>query len=809
MNRFTLGYASLLWLLFAAPAHALPETLAYEGQLVNGVMPVQGPVDLRVNFFNVPAAGAAVWTELHPGVDLFEGYFRIDLGSVEALDPAVFDNDIYVAVSIDGAAEHGPRHPVRSLAAAFIGVEARGAIGHIHPTEVRINNRLVIDLNGNWVGDPAGRRGVAGAQGGAGPVGPEGPQGPAGPGGQNGSADTPLEIRDKLRTVDGAGSGVDADTLAGVHAAGLPRTPAQVMALLKQADGAGSGIDADTLDGFHAGDFPSLPAQVKALVLQADGAGSGLDGDRLDGHSSEAFVRTPAHVRDRLADVDGVNSGFDVDSLDGLDSTRFLRIDVDDTVDGDLTVDAILRAGAIDGYRATPSAAPPVACIRANRGRWYFDTDGGYFAGCDGAVWQRLGQGVGGGPSFVPVLPDITYKTGIAEANYEPASWGNAGAHNITINKGSATTWLRVQHTATNGYYMTCHGSAASWRITVDGVAQRELRSHGSTRAGWRMKPTTMGWMIPPLPVGNHVIRLQVIKYGCANDVRTGWAGLGTFTVEEIAPDRLAVKRHMSDTRYTPNSWADLPERRLSYDKKTADSILEITYTDTLGYSMVGGNASACSWRLLMDGKPTTGRAHTYNGNSAGWRIDGRQIAWRLDHVTKGDHHFQIQVIRHDPARTSECLAGWPNAATANSLSVVERDRGNFALRRNMYDTRSTPNTFSDLPERSVVHTKNAAATAVRVTYQDTLGYHMTGHSWGCRWRLAVDGVAQTYYGSHTSSGTGWRINPHRLMWVVPGLTAGNHTYTIQADRPNAASASECLAGYSSPNNFLLVEEVR
>jgi hypothetical protein len=48
-----------------------------------------------------------------------------------------------------------------------------------------------------------------------GPQGPQGPPGPPGPKGDPGSPDTPQQVLDKLKTVDGAGSGLDADLFGG------------------------------------------------------------------------------------------------------------------------------------------------------------------------------------------------------------------------------------------------------------------------------------------------------------------------------------------------------------------------------------------------------------------------------------------------------------------------------------------------------------------------------------------------------------------------------------------------------------------
>jgi hypothetical protein len=80
---------------------------------------------------------------------------------------------------------------------------------------------------------PAGPQGVAGQQGPAGDTGPQGlpgdagpqgPQGPTGPQGDAGSPDTPSQVLAKLQTVDGAGSGLDADLLDGLDSAALQKT---------------------------------------------------------------------------------------------------------------------------------------------------------------------------------------------------------------------------------------------------------------------------------------------------------------------------------------------------------------------------------------------------------------------------------------------------------------------------------------------------------------------------------------------------------------------------------------------------------
>lgn len=79
-------------------------------------------------------------------------------------------------------------------------------------------------------------------------------------------------------------------------------TDAAVLDKVKAVDGAGSGLDADTLDGLHAADIDAkylkladyTDAAVLGKVKAVDGAGSGLDADTLDGQQASAFATTGA-----------------------------------------------------------------------------------------------------------------------------------------------------------------------------------------------------------------------------------------------------------------------------------------------------------------------------------------------------------------------------------------------------------------------------------------------------------------------------------------------------------------------------------
>lgn len=99
-----------------------------------------------------------------------------------------------------------------------------------------------------------GANGLPGAPGGTGPAGPAGPIGPQGPIGPAGSADTPGGVLSKLLTVDGAGSGLDADLLDGLASSAFV-------------------ADADSANGDVTGPFSDL--QLKASSVGVDQLATG------------------------------------------------------------------------------------------------------------------------------------------------------------------------------------------------------------------------------------------------------------------------------------------------------------------------------------------------------------------------------------------------------------------------------------------------------------------------------------------------------------------------------------------------------
>jgi hypothetical protein len=105
-----------------------------------------------------------------------------------------------------------------------------------------------------------------------GPKGDPGPQGPKGDQGPPGSPDTPQQVLDKLKTVDGAGSGLDADLFGGLALTAFQRR-------VTGTCGAGQYVQAvDAAGGVSCGTDANSGGDITAVT-----AGTGLTGGATSG----------------------------------------------------------------------------------------------------------------------------------------------------------------------------------------------------------------------------------------------------------------------------------------------------------------------------------------------------------------------------------------------------------------------------------------------------------------------------------------------------------------------------------------------
>ncbi len=110
--------------VLAVTAHtvfAVPQQINYQGSLTNTVgLPLDTTVSMTFNLYGISDGGVSFWSETHPAVNVVDGLFRVDLGSVSAMNDALFSSgDRWLGITIGNNSEMTPRQQFLSVATAF------------------------------------------------------------------------------------------------------------------------------------------------------------------------------------------------------------------------------------------------------------------------------------------------------------------------------------------------------------------------------------------------------------------------------------------------------------------------------------------------------------------------------------------------------------------------------------------------------------------------------------------------------------------------------------------------------------------
>ena len=131
MNKITfvlfLVLCSITQPLFA---NAIPELLSYQGRIVtgraaNGVQqPIaDGPQSITFNLFNQETGGTAVWTEVQPNVNTYNGEFTVLLGQINTVDKLsdVFaaNSNLWLEFTVSGQPPISPRQRLTTTGYTF------------------------------------------------------------------------------------------------------------------------------------------------------------------------------------------------------------------------------------------------------------------------------------------------------------------------------------------------------------------------------------------------------------------------------------------------------------------------------------------------------------------------------------------------------------------------------------------------------------------------------------------------------------------------------------------------------------------
>ena len=220
---------------------------------------------------------------------------------------------------------------------------------------------------------------------------------------------TASEILTLLKTVDGNGSGLDADRLQDVDAA-----------FLRNASNLNSGtISDDRLPSSISSDITGNAATATKLATARTIAGASFDGSANVNISYNDLTNRPTIPTNNnqlsngagyITSADGGNAA----TVDGIDSSQFLRSDTGDTASGDITFSGGAGAVTINGnsdirlsnsgswtgesckiqhygnslYLQGGSSSGYNIIFRSNSGsdRWYMNSDGDLYPASDNAI---------------------------------------------------------------------------------------------------------------------------------------------------------------------------------------------------------------------------------------------------------------------------------------------------------------------------------------------------------------------------------------------------------------------------------------
>jgi len=325
---------------------------------------------------------------------------------------------------------------------------------------------------------PQGATGAAGADGADGATGPTGSTGATGATGAAGSPDTAAQVLTKVKTVDGSGSGLDADLLDGQHGSYYANESAR-----KSVPSSGNyqitnSTSPQTLGtGYLRHDFLNSsgpPGSSYRSVLSISSYTGGSQWTQLSFNYNQG-INTPIYFRQnqyngstwgswhQLWDSanDGSGSGLDADTVDGIQASGFVNTTGDQNIDGikiftgaNVTLDNPVNAWKYIRLQSSNSAKWDIATkendtsgalqFRVGGGSAntaYVTTAGNYVSDTQGTLWGSSNDGSGSGL-------DADLLDGIQASSFVRNDTGNTINNNIGITqRGYFTTGTSGQNT--------------------------------------------------------------------------------------------------------------------------------------------------------------------------------------------------------------------------------------------------------------------------------------------------------------------------------------------------------------------------
>lgn len=139
---------SAVYVTLAAPQRAtyVPSTVGFEGQLADsqGTPVADGSYSITFSLYSAATGGSPIWSETQPGVQVKDGLYSVQLGSVVAFDADDFSGPRWLAVKVGSDAEMEPRIAVSAVPFALNAQQAQGLQGYdVADTAPQLDNALM------------------------------------------------------------------------------------------------------------------------------------------------------------------------------------------------------------------------------------------------------------------------------------------------------------------------------------------------------------------------------------------------------------------------------------------------------------------------------------------------------------------------------------------------------------------------------------------------------------------------------------------------------------------------------------------
>tara|TARA_B100001093_G_scaffold454728_1_gene464326 strand:+ start:11920 stop:14700 length:2781 start_codon:yes stop_codon:yes gene_type:complete len=345
-----------------------------------------------------------------------------------------------------------------------------------------------------------------------------------------------------------------------------------LLTLIKTVDGAGSGLDADTLDGFQThstnNNWGIIPSVRTDGVMEV---GKYIDFHTADNDSGDDFTPRLTAVSDTELQIDGnkiwhagndgAGSGLDADTLDGISSASFLRSDVSDicthriqfkncaTNNQDTIATSTSSQGALEIYNLGAGNDAFMAFHTGGDFAFYFGIDadindlavGGWSMGANKyRVWHENNDGSGSGldSDLLDGQEGSYYRNAANLTGTLPAIDGSnltgvaafaSGTRMLFQQTSAPTGWTKDTSDTNNRALRVVSGSAGSGgsvAFTTAFASKSVSGSVANTSAGGSVGNHTLS--TSQIPSHSHGMQQKNAGLGCGPNIsQTG--AVGTF----------------------------------------------------------------------------------------------------------------------------------------------------------------------------------------------------------------------------------------------------------------------------------------